>query len=134
MHGPVVPELYQMHSGRTQTVTVGGNVAALSKTAHEVITEVLRYYGGKSASALRRLSHDEKPWALARRGLPENKPSTAEITHESMRKFHADRPCGGGPRITDLSAFSAERVKRSKKELTAGKWVGLGGLPRALQG
>lgn len=133
IHGPVVPELYQVHSGRSAATTVGGRPTALSARARTTISEVLRYYGDKSALALRRLTHDERPWRSARGELPDDVPSRATITHRSMATFYANRPCGGGSPCSDLSVFSAERVKQSKKEISAGKGIGLGALARALQ-
>lgn len=134
INGPAVPVLWQVHQGKAPTASVGGDPARLRDDERATIDEILHYYGRESPRTLRNLSHDEAPWQDARAGLPENKPSTAEITHESMRAFYSARPCGGGQPLRDISAFSAERVSRSREQLERGESVDLDGLRRALEG
>ncbi|HVS11504.1 MAG TPA: type II toxin-antitoxin system antitoxin SocA domain-containing protein [Planctomycetota bacterium] len=128
VHGPVVPELYQMTSGRASVVAVGGSAEALSSPARTTVLEVLDYYGKHSPAKLRRLTHDEAPWRDARGGIPDNCPSTNEITRESMRRFYRDRPCGGGKPMRDFSCFSAERVRRSLEEIAGDDTIDLESL------
>lgn len=134
VHGPVVPLLYQMHLGRQAVVTVGGEAAQLTTERSRMVELVLHYYGDKKASELRRLTHDESPWREARGTLPENRPSTNEISHESMLRCYRNLPCGGAAPVRDVSAFDSERAERAKREIAEGNWVDLDGLARALQG
>jgi len=127
MHGPVVCELWQTHVGSTQVTTVGGNAEGVVPEEAALIEEVLEYYGSLSAGQLRQLSHDEHPWQSARDGLPENAPSTAEITHDAMRAFYQGRPWGRANPVTDsdLSVFSLARVEESRRAIREGRVVPL---------
>lgn len=55
-----------------------------------VLDLVWQTYGEMSASRLRKLTHAEKPWQLARRGLRENELSNAVISRESIQDFYQD--------------------------------------------
>jgi uncharacterized phage-associated protein len=134
VHGPAISELYQVHAGSTKVTTVRGNAAAVAKDTRKFVQEVLGYYGHLSASDLRRMSHDEGPWKEARGKLPEEAPSTNEITHESMRAYYSARPWGKAKPMTDLSVFSPDRVRTSRKDIEAGRFTTLGPLDDAVQG
>lgn len=128
IHGPVVPELYQMHAHQTEVLAVGGHSERVSDATRACVNEVLLYYGHKSGTELRALTHAEGPWRNARGDTPENMPSTEPISRETMRSFYAGRPCGGGEPFTDVSCFSESRVRESRRELEAGKFGGLESL------
>ena len=134
VHGPVVCELWQTHTdmGRSPMVTVGGRAEALDERDRAFVREVLHYYGRMSASQLRRLAHREGPWRESRGDIPENQPSTNEITLECLKEYYASRPWGAGRPATDLSAFSQDRVQRSRQEIENGDVVDLDDLEHVL--
>ncbi|WP_322751241.1 MULTISPECIES: Panacea domain-containing protein [unclassified Frankia] len=70
-NGPVVYELFDAHRGRytVQHPWERGNPETLTDDQRETIDEVLRAYGDFSARQLSVLSHSERPWIEARRGL-----------------------------------------------------------------
>jgi uncharacterized phage-associated protein len=132
VHGPVVAELYQMHAHQSEVLAVGGHTERLDESDRGVVHEVLQYYAEADGKTLRELSHGEEPWRTARGDLPENMPSTEEISLESMRAFYRGRPCGLASVVTDLSCCSADRVRQSRKELDAKSWVSIEDLAQGL--
>lgn len=125
VHGPVVPELYQMHAQQHEVMAVGGRAERVTTAQRLVVDEVLRYYGGLDWRKLRDMTHNEAPWKDARGDLPENKPSTTEITPRSMLEFYSKRPCGDVEPVTNLSGLSIERVKQARGQLASGEYIGL---------
>ncbi len=90
-NGPVVRELFEAHRGLFIVSSLaGGDATHLSGEQKDTIDSVLAYYANRSAEWLSRRSHDEKPWADARRGLLPFQPSSREITLDSLRVFYGD--------------------------------------------
>ena len=89
-NGPVIPELFSYHRGQfTISEILIGNVDNLNANQIETIDAVLDFYGKKQAQWLIDLSHSEKPWQSARKGLPENVSSNREISIESMAEYYS---------------------------------------------
>lgn len=88
-NGPVVPDLYNAHRGRYSISTVGGNADRLKPNERETVDAVLEHYGRKSPDYLSQLTHLEKPWRRARRGVPDGERSNHEITHETMAEYYS---------------------------------------------
>jgi uncharacterized phage-associated protein len=87
--GPVVPELFAEHKGAFELTKLRkGDVANLDSDAIETIDVVLRDYGGRTGLELSELTHSEKPWIEARRGLADNERGNHIITQESMQQFY----------------------------------------------
>lgn len=89
-HGPVVKDLYRVFAPfRANAIDPGEGRAAQDASQIELrlLDSIWRGYGRFSASYLRELTHAEAPWLDARRGLSDDAPSNAEITHESLRTF-----------------------------------------------
>ena len=83
-HGPVVSDAYdefKRYGDKIIDDLGPGNVNALSGDEKALIDDVYDVYGGYSASRLRNLTHNEKPWIDA-----ENKIDKT-ITHKAMRDF-----------------------------------------------
>jgi uncharacterized phage-associated protein len=83
-HGPVVPDVYYEFKryGNGIIDSIGpGSASALSDNKRELIDEVYDVYGGYSASKLRNLTHNERPWIEA-----ENRIDTT-ITQNTLRGF-----------------------------------------------
>jgi|SRR5271154_2336187 len=92
VHGPVSPSVFRdyRHYGWL-TIEKPCDPVTLPETEARHIRSVVRAYGKYSADQLERLSHTEAPWRMARVGIPDNEPSQAVITHESMRDFFAPK-------------------------------------------
>ncbi|MBX3368039.1 MAG: SocA family protein [Phycisphaeraceae bacterium] len=89
-HGPVVTDLYRVFAPfRASAIDPAEGRGAHNAAEGEIrlLESIWRGYGRFSGSYLRELTHAEAPWLDARRGLSEDAPSNAEITHESLRTF-----------------------------------------------
>jgi len=90
-NGPVCPDLYFAHQGEyTISEEPKGKAARLKKDARETIDAVLKTYAKKSAIWLSELTHREKPWTDARKGLPDGVRSNTAITHAAMAEFYSE--------------------------------------------
>jgi len=87
--GPVVPQLYDQHRGMFEIRKLRrGNPDALSAPQKETIDIVFNFYGAKSSQWLSDQTHQEAPWADARRGFPDGTPCDREITHASLAEYY----------------------------------------------
>ncbi|MFQ5954495.1 MAG: Panacea domain-containing protein, partial [Kiloniellales bacterium] len=87
--GPVVPDLYQQHRGRFKIADIaGGDWRNLTEDERETVDVVVNHYGQKSAQYLSELTHQERPWREARRGLRPGKRGTREITQDLLADYY----------------------------------------------
>jgi uncharacterized phage-associated protein len=93
-NGPVCYELFDLHRGQF-SVTAGsfpkGDATKLSLSETTVIDEVIRAYGGFTASQLSEFTHSESPWLEARQGLSAGTMSNVVISLDLMKAFCAER-------------------------------------------
>ena len=88
-NGPVVPQLYREHRGQFKVDKwPKGDAAKLTEAQKESIDVVLKHYGRRTGFALRELTHKERPWREARRGIPAGAPSEAEITQGALVSYY----------------------------------------------
>jgi uncharacterized phage-associated protein len=88
-NGPVVPALFSEHRGRFKMKKwPKGNISHLSDSERESIRVVLKHYGRRTGFALREMTHKERPWRDARKGLPAGAPSSRRITRDSMASYY----------------------------------------------
>jgi uncharacterized phage-associated protein len=88
-NGPVVRELYNAHAGQFRVRRIpGGNPTYLTKEERETVDAVIDYYGKKSAQWLSDLTHMERPWREARKGLEPGERSDEVITHAMMAEYY----------------------------------------------
>jgi uncharacterized phage-associated protein len=101
VNGPVVRELYDVHRGQfALSAWPMGDVEALDPEQRRLIDEILETYGERSATWLSELTHREKPWRSARKGLPDNARSSSPIDPDVMRAFYAqEEHAGHGPAV-----------------------------------
>jgi uncharacterized phage-associated protein len=90
-NGPVVRQLWEHHRG---LITLAppwkpGNVAKLTQSQRETVDAVLSYYGDKSAQWLSDLTHAERPWASARKGLGPGDRGSSEIALDEMADYYS---------------------------------------------
>lgn len=106
-HGPVYPTVYQtFKSFGAENVSLAheyekgaideedmmkliAEETNLSPQQAGLIQEVMTKYGTQSAFALEILSHRERPWLDARKGLDDFDASEQPITHDAMREYYS---------------------------------------------
>lgn len=90
-NGPVCPDLYRAHQGEfTVSAEPKGDATKLKKAQRETIDAVLKTYGKKPAHWLSDLTHREKPWKIARKGVPEGARSNSVISHAAMAEYYGN--------------------------------------------
>ena len=88
-NGPVAPALYALHRREYRVDRWAlGSISNLTRAERDSIDVVLEHYGGYTGFALRELTHRERPWREARKGLPLGAPSNRIITPESMAEYY----------------------------------------------
>ena len=89
-NGPVVRDLFYFHRGQFSISSIPiGNPDLLNDVQKETVDAVLEFYGNKSAQWLIDLSHQEKPWQEARRGLVSNTSSNRIISLDSIAEYYS---------------------------------------------
>jgi uncharacterized phage-associated protein len=90
-NGPVVRALFNVHKGRLNvdaSMFHRGNSEDLDDDAKDTIDIVLRDYGKYSGRELSEITHSERPWKEARKGVPAGDPSENIIDRDTMTDFY----------------------------------------------
>ena len=88
-NGPVCPALYNEHRGRFKISELSrGDFEELEIYQRETIEVVIEHYGEKTAQYLSELTHQERPWKDARKGLEPGERGQRTITLESMAEYY----------------------------------------------
>ena len=90
--GPVVRELYDEHKGMFQISASdlgNGIIDNLKPEERETIDAVLQAYLHKPAQWLSDLTHMEKPWNEARKGIAPGEHCENEITQASLAEYYS---------------------------------------------
>jgi uncharacterized phage-associated protein len=108
-----------------------GNSHTLSQVERQTIDAVVAFYGSLTGWQLRELSHNERPWVEARKGLPEGATSDAQISTTSMRRYYtlrsmvdknvptkAKAKCQTTPSVADVLAVARQEMPRWNGTLT----------------
>lgn len=91
--GPVVRELFEKHKGCKVLNHISiGNPSNLSIEQKTCIHWAVEKYGNLDGDTLSHLTHIEHPWKDARKGLPPEAPSDAEITLQSIADYYSNLP------------------------------------------
>lgn len=90
-NGPIIPDLYNQHRGLfTATIdTFPEDSEKLTEDEKETIDVVLGAYGHLNGQQLSDLSHSERPWREARKGVEDGASSTNEVSKEVMQEFYS---------------------------------------------
>ena len=90
VHGPVQPGIYARFAGYTwQPITEDVSCPTFhTSRVKSLVKEVLDVYARKTGWELEALTHQEDPWREARGGIPNDQPSHAVITHQSMMRYY----------------------------------------------
>lgn len=88
-NGPVCPALYNEHRGKFKISEINrGDADELDQDQKDTIEVVVEHYGQKSAQYLSELTHQERPWKDARKGLEPGERGQRVITLESMAEYY----------------------------------------------
>lgn len=111
MHGPVVKDVHKVFANfRNEPISpdAAADSDALSGDDRAFITAIWTEYGRYSAAHLRRMTHQESPWKNARVGVPDDVPSSRDVSLDDMREYFnrlRERECGRmGLSISGLAA------------------------------
>jgi uncharacterized phage-associated protein len=97
-NGPVIKELYRQHQGLFYIKEMPkGYSERLSANQKDTIDHVLKAYGDKTAQWLSDLTHLEKPWIEARKGLKPGERGKAEIQLSAMHEYYSGVDLEGQP-------------------------------------
>jgi uncharacterized phage-associated protein len=86
--GPIIRALWNRHKGRDVLRKWNGHPERLSHAQRRTIARVHSFYGSLTGDELSALTHTEKPWLDARKGLSANQPGRHEITQLAMQEFY----------------------------------------------
>ncbi len=89
VHGPASPVIYRIYKnmGWNLIPKFTGEVVAPDNVA-ELLEAVWLTYGDKGGNELEALSHSEKPWIDARKGLASSESSDNSIEPSVMKEFY----------------------------------------------
>ncbi len=89
-NGPVCKELFDKTKGMFSVTAKDedGSSDNLTETQKETINTVLEHYAPHNAQWLSQLTHLEKPWNDARKGIPAGRSCNNVITKESMAMYY----------------------------------------------
>lgn len=88
-NGPVVRDLYERHRGMFRVFTWDGNPDALNADEKQTVDKVVEFYGNLSSQELSNLTHQERPWRLARKGMSSDERGSNVITLASMHEYYS---------------------------------------------
>ncbi len=101
--GPVVPNV------RNAILPLHPTTGSLSREEQALVDAVLDHYGRLGGAELSNLTHQERPWLDARAGLPDDAPSSAEISHDAMRREYTMQSLQGkGPQRPGIPPQEAD--------------------------
>jgi uncharacterized phage-associated protein len=88
-NGPVVREVFKAYQGQFRVSEAKyGNRDALNPTEKNSVDAVLKFYGPKGGFFLSQLTHQERPWRDARKGLAPGQLGDREITKAAMADYY----------------------------------------------
>lgn len=88
-NGPVVREVFKVYQGQYKVSKARlGDATALKAVEKETVDAILRFYGNKTGFYLSELTHRERPWMEARKGLAPGEMGDHEITKSAMRDYY----------------------------------------------
>lgn len=95
VHGPVYPEVYDIFKDfkynpidDARFVIFENAESELNDAERKIIDLVLNTFGKYSGKTLERITHEETPWTLARKGYADKIPSHEPISLESIKAYY----------------------------------------------
>lgn len=86
-NGPVYKEIYTLYKYDTHTLNEKPNISIFDSFELAIINSVLQNFGCYSGDMLANFTHQEKPWAYTRAGLPPNCHSDEIIKKELIGEY-----------------------------------------------
>lgn len=98
VHGPVYPEVYDIFRDFKYN-PIEDACFVIFECAEDVLTEeecrtidlVVNTFGEYGGKVLERITHEEMPWKLARKGYTDNIPSNETITMENIEEYYTEK-------------------------------------------
>ena len=88
-NGPVVRSVFKTYQGHYKVShALEGDRTSLTEDERGTVDAVLKFYGDKDGFYLSELTHRERPWMDARKGLAPGEKSDREITRAAMRDYY----------------------------------------------
>ena|SRR5437870_524513 len=88
-NGPVIPVIYGHHRGQFILKDWPlGDPSNLTQDEIETVDAVINFYGKKTAQFLSDLTHRERPWRDARKGLEDGERGSSEISLSSLHEYY----------------------------------------------
>ena len=94
VHGPVVPELYQRYKSYGWNDIPKNDefdTSVFETEVLDVLEQVWAAYGSLTGNQLEMISHNEKPWIVARNGAPAYESTTNVISDKEMFAFYNEQ-------------------------------------------
>ena len=90
VHGPVLPSQYHRFK-KNEWRPILDEIPAIDIDNQEIVShlkEIVDVFGVETATSLELMTHNEKPWQLARKNMKDDEPSSAIISKDSMKAFY----------------------------------------------
>lgn len=88
-NGPVVREVFKAYQGQYKISEAKfGDKEGLKPTEKQTVDAVIKFYGTKTGFYLSELTHRERPWMDARKGIAPGEPGNREITQAAMSEYY----------------------------------------------
>jgi uncharacterized phage-associated protein len=98
VHGPVYPKVYSMFKDFKYNPIDDARFAVLKAMENKLdesecktIDLVINTFGEYSGKTLQRITHNEDPWKLARKGYENDIPSNEVISLDSIKKYYIEK-------------------------------------------
>lgn len=89
VHGPVARDLYSRFADyKWQPITTEINCPDLPEGVVKHLDEIYQVFGGYTAYQLEQMTHQEKPWLMAREGFPVDAPCRNVIDKSVTSEFY----------------------------------------------
>ncbi|MFW6028887.1 MAG: type II TA system antitoxin MqsA family protein [Halanaerobiales bacterium] len=116
-HGPVYREIYYKYKNYgynpIDECHIKYNNIQLTKHEKEILDSVINNFGCYSGKVLEKMTHEEKPWRLTRKGLNDNEISTRIIKKELLEDyFNNIRSKYNMLNISDIKDYSQEHFDK----------------------
>ena len=88
VHGPVCPELYYAYNNNKISMYDGKKIDIDTK---KILDLIIQIYGKYTGEDLERLTHNEDPWIIARKGYSQYERSSKEVQDTDIYNYYSNR-------------------------------------------
>ena len=116
-HGPVYRDIYDKYKGYGYNPIDEENIKyidiQLTQSEKDLLDSIIRYFGCYSGKVLEKMTHEEKPWRLTRKGLEDNKSSNRIIKKELLEEYFENvKSKYNMLNISDIKDYSQEHFNK----------------------